>query len=145
MQSSWKVNAGMTAEDASFSYHPYLVYACSTISKLTYCFSLCIKECFVAKERQNLGLIFVGHYVYFDGWSFGCRTDRRKPGGFLCSTKSHMTRNCNQTAICEASNRSFAVCACCGCLAPNSTRFGVSGASVSETLPIFFLKSGFWL
>lgn len=30
-------------------------------------------------------------------------------GGVLCSTKSHMTRNCNQTAICEASNRRSSV------------------------------------
>lgn len=28
-------------------------------------------------------------------------------GVFLCSTKSHMPRNCNQTAICEASNRAL--------------------------------------
>jgi hypothetical protein len=38
-----------------------------------------------------------------------CRIDRGKPGGFLCSTKPHMTRNCNQTAICEASDRSSTV------------------------------------
>lgn len=55
----------------------------------------------------------MGKYVHFDGWS-------RDVGliegggvwwgeGVLCSTKSHMTRNCNQTAICEASNRSSSV------------------------------------
>lgn len=131
MQCLWKWKAGMTAEDASpliTLIQPVLLQNLSINTFLS--FYIGGKEGFMGKERQYLGLIFVSHYVYFDGWSYGCRTDRRKPGGFLCSTKSHMTGNCNQTAICEASNRSFTVCACCGCLAPNSTRSGISGASV---------------
>ena len=28
-----------------------------------------IKECSMSKEKQYLELIFVGKYVYFDGWS----------------------------------------------------------------------------
>ena len=130
----------MTAKDACVSHS---VCACLTICELFLELCLGVKECFLGKQRQSSGIIFVGNQVDFDGWSCGGRTDRGEPGAFLCSTRSHMRRGCNQTAICEAGSRSPAVCACCGCLAPDGSRFGVSGASVYSLLsnPLIYLSS----
>lgn len=80
-----------------------------------------------------------------------CRTDGGKlggsGGGALCSTKSHMTRNCYQTAICEESDRSSSVWCLLWMSGTQQRQIWCKwGFCLGNCASFFvFLKSGFWL
>lgn len=104
-----------------------------------------VKKCFLDEEMWYLALIFVGTSVYFDGWSWDVELIEESQQGFLCSTKSHMTRNCNQTAICEASDSSSTVWCLLWMSGTQRYQIWCKWGFCLGNFANFFLRSGFWL